>query len=328
MAVIAIQCGCAITLHAEDEVTHSAQEENPDRQGRNSIVSMKTMGGRQFWGDVSFFRGWRIQQNVFTGHYRLLDEKDRRHAIGSREFCKESLERAKREHKLQAMSGTAVVLIHGIIRSSKSFHQLKHQLQQVGYLVVVFDYPSTRVDIQRAAGYLHETLESLDGIDTIHLVVHSMGGLVVRAFLAEHEDRRIERMVMMGVPNVGAQLADQLKHRWLYKTVFGPAGQQLGKDPEGWIAQLPIPDFEFAIIAGGRGPKSNGFNPILEGDDDGTVTVESTRLPGATDFILVGCPHSFLMAHEDATAATIRFLQSGAFRSAGAREPIRAPLGK
>ena len=36
----------------------------------------KTLGGRQFWGDVHYFRGWRIQQNVFTKHYRLLDPGD------------------------------------------------------------------------------------------------------------------------------------------------------------------------------------------------------------------------------------------------------------
>ena len=280
----------------------------------------RTLGGRQFWGDVLFFHDWTIQQNVLTGHYRLLDGGDYRHATGTYEECVHALDIIKRAHKLPAMSGKAVVLVHGIVRSSKSFPRMREALRAQGYQVFGFDYPSTQVPIPEAAEYLHRCLQSLAGIDEVHFVVHSMGGLVVRAYLADHEDERIRRMVMLGVPNLGACLADRLQANILFKALYGPAGQQLVSDPEGFVCGLPTPGFEFAVIAGARG--ADGWNPLIPGDDDGTISVECTRLPGAADFATVNCLHSFIMNDADAIAETVRFLNEGRLRAEGERQPI------
>jgi hypothetical protein len=83
-------------------------------------VPMKTLGGRQLWGDVRFLHGWTIQRNVFTGHFRLLDPRDVRYAWGSFDACKARLELIRRERQLPAMQGEAVILLHGIFRSSKA----------------------------------------------------------------------------------------------------------------------------------------------------------------------------------------------------------------
>lgn len=287
-------------------------------------VPMKTLGGRQFWGDVRFFHDWRIQHNVFTGHYRLLDGNDVRHAWGTREACERRLEEIRRERKLPPMSGRAVILVHGIVRSSKSFDPMKEELLAAGYEVFAFDYPSTRVEIPEAARYLRQCLESLEGIEEINFVVHSMGGLVVRALLAEDRDPRIRRMVMMGVPNRGARMANILQKYTLYRTVYGPAGQQLVEDPNGLIARLPTPDFEFALISGARGTP-DGYNPLIPGDDDGTVGLDATRLPGAHDSLTVRAVHSLIMRNPEAIAATRRFLWTGALRESGQREPVPFP---
>jgi pimeloyl-ACP methyl ester carboxylesterase len=249
----------------------------------------------------------------------LLDGQDVRHASGTLEECREKLAAATAE--LGPMKGKAVIVIHGIIRSSKSFSRMRSRLEEAGYQVIGFDYPSTRVDIPASAAYLHQCIESLEGIEEIDFVVHSMGGLLVRAYLKEHRDPRIRRMVMLGVPNLGAHMADKVRGIWLYRAIFGPAGQQLVSDPEGLIAGLPTPDFEFGIIAGSGGTEA-GYNLIIPGDDDGTVAVESTRLPGATDFIRVRGLHSFLMFQDDCIDYTLRFLKEGHFREEGEREPI------
>lgn len=282
---------------------------------------MKTMGGKQFWGDVHFFHGWKIQQNVITKHYRLLDENDFRHAAGTFEKCLEQLETIKKEKKLPPMKGKAVIVVHGIIRSSKSFSKLKEKLEKENYLVFGFDYPSTRVSIPESAEYLKKSILSLNGVEEINFVVHSLGGLVVRSYLSKHQDKRIKRMVMMGVPNKGARMADKLQNNFLYEAIYGPAGQQMISGNKSFIATLPIPKFEFAIIAGARG-NEKGFNPLVPGDDDGTVSVESTRLPGARDFITVKCAHSFLMNHTDVIDHTVRFLKHGRLRKEDKREPI------
>ncbi len=309
---------------------------------------MKTLGGRQVWGDTHFFRGWKIQQNVLTKHYRLLDDEDVRHASGTFDECLVKLEEIKKKEKLKPMKGKAVILIHGIIRSSKSFIQLHQELKKEGYIVCGFEYPSTRVSIPESAEYLHQTILSLKGIEEIYFVAHSMGGLVVRSYLKKHEDKRIKRMVMMGVPNKGANMADRLADNVLYKMFYGPAGQQLvsenkttenkttenkttenktGEKEEGFVKSLPIPSFEFGIIAGGHG-NMHGYNPLIPGDDDGTVSVSSTRLPGASDYILVHCLHSFLMFDDDICKHTRLFLQKGHFRKQGEPHPILKTIPK
>lgn len=282
---------------------------------------MKTLGGRQFWGDVHYFHGWRIQRNIFTGHCRLLDAEDHRHCSGSGGECLRTLEQIQKDQKLPKMSGKAVIVIHGIIRSSKSFAGMRTGLEKAGYQVFGFDYPSTQISIPEAAEYLDSCLQSLEGVEEINLVVHSMGGLVVRSYLSKHKDDRIKRMVMLGVPNNGAELADMLQRNPIYKVFYGPAGQQLVTGKDGLIATLPTPEFEFAVIAGGRGNNA-GFNPLIPGDDDGTVCVSSARLAGATDFAIVKCLHSFLMNDQSVVEQTVRFLKEGRLRESGERQPI------
>lgn len=284
-------------------------------------LTMKTFGGRQFWTDRYFFREWKIQKNVLTGHHRLLDGKDVRHASGSFETCLATLEEIKKKRKLEPMSGKAVILIHGLIRSSKSMARMRVPFEKDGYLVFGFDYASTQHSIVDAAGHLREAIASLDGVEEINFVVHSMGGLVVRTYLKDGADPRIQRMVMLGVPNQGAALADIAKDWQLFKTLFGPSGQELVTDGKGLIKNLPTPEFEFAIIAGSRGT-AQGFNPLIPGDDDGTVSVESARLPGARDFMTSQCLHSFLMYRAENVAASVRFIETGKLRAEGERRPI------
>jgi len=313
-------------------VTAAQEPDQPEPDDRESALSgivqtlrksvSQTLGGRQFWSDVRFFRGWRVQQNVFTEHFRLLDPENRRHCRGSLDKCEAALSSMRTSQQLPPMSGRAVVLVHGIVRSSRSFDALARRLESEGYTTVRFDYPSTRQSIPAAAGCLAQVIDSLEGIETIDLVVHSMGGLILRCYLRDHSEGRIRRAVLLGVPNHGAQIADRLHTNPLYQAIYGPAGQQLTSDADGLIAELPVPEFEFGVIAGGRGGVK-GFNPLLQGDNDSTVTVRSARLKGATDFILLPAIHSFLMSDRHCITAVTTFLEHGRFDLERDPQPIR-----
>ncbi|MEO2031531.1 MAG: alpha/beta fold hydrolase [Planctomycetaceae bacterium] len=300
----------------------------PGESALNGIVQTlqksvsKTLGGRQFWSDVRFFRGWRIQKNVFTSHFRLLNPENHRHTRGSLEECETALSTIREDQQLPAMSGRAVILVHGLIRSARSFDRMAKTLNSEGCTVVRFDYPSTRDSIPASADCLAQVIRSLEGIDTIDLVVHSMGGVILRCYLRDFGDARIRRAVMLGVPNHGAKLADRLHTNPVYRAVYGPAGQQLTSEEEGLIADLPIPDCEFGIIAGGRGAVK-GFNPLLNGDNDSTVTVRSARLKGATDFMLQPVIHSFLMSDQRCVTAVDTFLKHGRFDLEREPQPIQ-----
>ena len=282
-----------------------------------------TLGGMQFWGDVSYFQGYKIQRQVFTGHYRLLDKNNRRYQSGSLEDCQKTMMQLHKSQDLKPDSGHAVIYLHGIGRSSRSMRPILAAMPTNGFVHVPFEYPSTRVPLEQSASYLHSMIESLTDVSKISFVVHSMGGLVVRRYLKDHNDPRLHRCVMLGTPNSGAELADMLKRNMFFRTVYGPAGQELVTDPNGTICGLPTPAFEFGIIAGGKGD-DKGFNPLLPGDDDGTVTITSARLPGAADFLRIPKLHSFLMSDETAIAAVQCFLEHGRFSMD--REP--APIVK
>lgn len=298
-----------------------------------AAVPMPTMGGKQFWADELFFHQWRIQRHVVTGHYRLLDERDLRHASGTFDECRAVLEQIKRQRHLSRMTGKAVVVLHGLIRSRASMESLCRYLRDSGgYNVFNVEYPSTQDDIAEHARSLRRIIDNLDGIEEINFVGHSMGNIVVRHYLGDlarqepwkqsaggvAADRRavarFHRFVMLSPPNQGALLAETFANNVLFKEIFGEAGQQLGRDWPELEKRLATPSFEFAIIAGGKG-NGKGYNPMLPGDNDATISVDSTKLAGARDFAVLPVLHSFVMADQRVQEYVLRFLQRGCFVS-------------
>ena len=306
---------------ASDE--RDAGTEEPSAKNPLPGIS-KTLGGRQFWTDICFLQGWRIQKNIITGHHRLLNPSDVRYAAGSLAKCQDQLEAQRKECNLKPASGRIVVLIHGLVRSSKSFHGMSQRLRNDGYTVVGFDYASTRVSIPDSADALHDVVESLGSdVESIDFVVHSMGGLILRSYLHRFPNEQHRRAILLGVPNHGSEIAETMKSNRLFRVIYGPAGQQLGTGEKGIASELPVPNIDFGIVAGGKRTEK-GFNPLLGSDNDSTVTVESTRLAGAQDFLLVPVMHSFLMSNSEIIDATSHFLQHGRFRENGPAEPIPA----
>jgi pimeloyl-ACP methyl ester carboxylesterase len=273
------------------------------------------------WGDVFHFRGFRIQEHGLDGTFRLLDPQRKRMALGTLADCHATFSAIREERKLAPMQGEVVILLHGIVRTARSLQSLERHLRESGFEVISADYPSTCCTIPECAAYLRRLIDSLEGVDKVHLAVHSMGGLVVRAYFAEQPDPRVGRVVMLGTPNHGAELATKLRGLAPFKWVFGPAGSQLASGPNEFVNDLPVPSVEFGIVAGARGNPA-GFNPFVTGDDDGTVSVSSTRLAGATDFITIYSMHAFLPGAPDTVVAVERFFRTGAFRETGERQPI------
>ncbi len=272
-------------------------------------LPVPTLGGTQFWRDVFLQDGWRIQRHVYTGHHRLLDPRDVRHAWGSLDEMESRFEAVKSELAIPARNHHLVVLVHGIAPSPTVFSRMKDRLKAEGFDVIAPRYPSTRNTIQSHASGLSRVLEQLDGTRSVSFVTHSMGGLVVRQLLASDAEWRqrlaIDNVIMIAPPNQGSAFANALRDFGLYQIAFGAAGQQLVPDQ---ALSIPALDQPFAIIAGGRGD-GNGFNPFLNGDDDGTVKVSETTLPGAYAHDLVDAMHSSITGHEETIRITLGYLQ-------------------
>lgn len=296
----------------------------------NVNVATPTLGGKQFWTDELLFRGWRIQRNVLTGNYRLLDENDVRRAWGSFPDCRAKLDDAKREQKLEPMRGRVVILLHGLGRTRSSTRHLAKYLADEGHLTVLeFGYASTRADVAEHAKSLAHVVENLTGVDQIDFVAHSLGNLVVRHYLGDEIERteghrpdpRIKRIVMLAPPNNGAKLAQLLGDNKLFKSIAGPTAAELGPQWAALEKHLATPTCEFGIIAGGRG-EEHGHNPLLQADDDLIVAVAETKLAGAADFLVVPALHTFMMDEPKVQEATLSFLLHGYFESADRRHPL------
>src|SRR5687768_2620952 len=165
-------------------VAVSGQQVDPakdDSEEQNTNFPTSTLGGTQFWSDELILHRWRIQLSVFSGHYRLLDENDYRHAWGTFEQCKAKLDAIRREKELPPMKGTAVVTMHGLIRSREVMEGIGEFLEQEGDMTWInVSYASTRRSIDDHAASLAKIIDNLEGIEEIHFVCHSLGNLVVR----------------------------------------------------------------------------------------------------------------------------------------------------
>ena len=296
-----------------------------------SLVPLPTLGGKQFWADELLFHQWRIQRNVLTDRCRLLDADNWRHASGTFDQCSAVLEKIKLERLLPPMKGRAVIVLHGLGRDRAMMETLcRHLRDHSGFCVFNVGYPSTQAGVAEHARALARVVDRLEGIGELNFVAHSMGNLVVRHYLADRKTAHaagqaspaLGRMVMLGPPNHGSEVAAALGQSDWFVTATGPAGQELGAKWAELEPRLAIPPCPFGIIAGGLGG-SQGFNPLLATDDDGLVTVASTRLSGAADFVRVPVLHTLLPYDPKVLQYTLRFLQKGYFICPDERHPLR-----
>jgi pimeloyl-ACP methyl ester carboxylesterase len=293
-------------------------------------VKLPTLGAKQLWADELHFHGWRIQRNVVTSHCRLLDAKDIRHTWGSYDACKKKLDAIRREQKLPAMKGKAVIVIHGLGRTRSAMKKLARYMQnEGGYTIFSISYPSTREDIATHARRLAGIVENLEGIEEINFVGHSLGNIVLRHYLGDQTDektgrkpdKRIRRVVMLAPPNQGAQLGKRLGDLPLYRTILGSTGEAFSKNWKQLEPHLATPGCDFGIMAGGRGD-AKGFNPLIQGDDDLVVSVATTKLAGARDFRVLPVHHTFIMDDPNVHRYTLDFFKHGWFESDEKRQSI------
>lgn len=214
------------------------------------------------------------------------------------------------------MDREAVILLHGLARTSTSMNKMQEALEDEGFKTCNIDYPSTqhRISILAQEHIVPKIKACVGNIDSsIHFVTHSMGGILVRYFAKHALISPMGRVVMLSPPNQGSEVVDALGDTWFFEFVNGPAGKELGTDTGSMPLRLGPANFEVGIITGSR-----SINLILslmiEGRDDGKVSVERARLEGMKDFIVLASTHPFIMRNAKAITQTIYFLNHGVFK--------------
>jgi triacylglycerol lipase len=206
--------------------------------------------------------------------------------------------------------GGYVVLLHGLGRSPLSMRYAERHLQRAGFEPLAIGYPSRRDPIEALARFVADRLPR-DPARPLHFLTHSLGGIVLRVLMRTRRPPNLGRVVMLGPPNGGSQLAGRMSGLWLYRRVMGPAGQELVAGPGCVPLSLGPVDFELGVIAGRR--SLDPFRLLVRGVSDGKVCLDETRVDGMADWLCVPRGHAFLMLDAKILDQAVHFLLHGRF---------------
>ena len=197
------------------------------------------------------------------------------------------------------------MLVHGIwMRGWVDMLPLRLRLRRAGFTTHQFSYPSLTASVEDNADRLWRYMQAL-GDRPLHLVAHSLGGIIVMTALQRHGSGRVQRIVTLGSPLTGSHVARSPQSRPLL-------GRVLGASKQGLINGTTLPvGIEVGSIAGTR---KFGMGALLATDHqpgDGTVSVAETRPAGLKDQLNLPLSHTGLLLSATAADHSITFLQTG-----------------
>lgn len=214
-----------------------------------------------------------------------------------------------------SFASDCVVLLHGLARSAAAMETMQQALDRAGYFTVNVDYPSRKHPVEAlSTKAIPPALAKCQANNSqqIHFVTHSMGGILLRYYLQDHPIVNLGRVVMLGPPNQGSEVVDNLKDIPGFEAFNGPAGMQLGTAETDVPKQLPNVDFELGIIAGTRSINLM-LSTLLPNPDDGKVSVANTEVTGMCAQVTIAVSHPYLMQRQAGIKQTLYFLQNGRF---------------
>ena len=208
------------------------------------------------------------------------------------------------------MDGTAVVYVHGLWMVGAEGLLLQRRLwRQCGYQVHLFHYRSVHQPMEQILAALRDLIARLPA-QKIHLLGHSLGGVVILEYLSRHGMDRPGRVVFLGSPVMGSRTAERLARFGLARPLLGRAvcEQLLEPRKRSWTSSR-----ELGVIAG---TMPLGFGKLVmrfDEPNDGTIAVSETRIPGASAYLTLPVSHMGLLFSERVAREAGTFLQHGRF---------------
>ncbi len=203
---------------------------------------------------------------------------------------------------------STVVLVHGLWMNGWDMSVLERRISRNGYHVRRFSYASIYEDVGYNVRGLNRYLSQIED-DQIHLVGHSLGGLMIRHLFHRYPAQKPGRIVTLGTPHQGSRVARHLAGSRARNFLLGKSvSSGLLGDAPGWPGKR-----ELGVIAGDRSLGLGRLVTRLPKPNDGTVALEETPLPGMTDYRVVHTNHMGLMLSAEVADLVVEFLQQGNF---------------
>jgi pimeloyl-ACP methyl ester carboxylesterase len=210
-----------------------------------------------------------------------------------------------------AVAGTAVVYVHGLWMMGHEALLLQRRLRAGrGYRLHVFHYGSVRQSLEQIVRALRDRLARIEE-PQVHLLGHSLGGLIILECLRRYPMAQWGRVVFLGAPVMGSRIAARLGRLGLARAVLGRAvcEELLAPRERRWT--LPR---ELGVIAGtlplGLGQLVTRFGAQA---NDGSIAVSETKIPGATAHLALPVSHMGLLLSARVARETGSFLEYGRF---------------
>ncbi|MGD1807503.1 lipase family alpha/beta hydrolase [Dapis sp. BLCC M126] len=199
-----------------------------------------------------------------------------------------------------------IILVHGVGLWGTEMFLLKYRLRKLGYNCQQFYYSTRYKNLAENAAILQNFLLSKSE-DTIHFVGHSLGGLLISQFFQDYPQKSSGRIVLLGTPWRGSEIARRLSQRKLGKFL-------LGKSVISGLSQrlLPPLDRDVGVIAGSL-DIGTGFLLGVSRPNDSLISVKETYLPEIKEHIVLQVSHSSLLLSAKVSLFIHTFLQTGNF---------------
>jgi pimeloyl-ACP methyl ester carboxylesterase len=201
----------------------------------------------------------------------------------------------------------AVILVHGLWMGGWAMQGLRLLLARRGYAAYALAYRSMAQGLDEHARRLAARIGELRE-PVIHLVGHSLGGLVILRCLRNHGERRIGRVVLIGTPVRACMAGRRLDNLAAGKRLLGASRDIWCNLPE-----VFRPRCELGVIAGSRPWGLGRMLMRLPGTNDGVVRLEETEAAGMRDRIVLPLSHSGMLVSPRVAREVAAFLERGAF---------------
>ncbi|MDX1924772.1 MAG: hypothetical protein SFT91_06110 [Rickettsiaceae bacterium] len=219
-------------------------------------------------------------------------------------------------HVDSSYAAECVVLIHGFGRGSFSMGKINTNLIDHGYKTIAVNYPSRDGNIKTIAEthVLPQIVSQSESCDTIHFVGFSMGGIITRYILEYHRPNNLGKVVFIASPHSGTEIVSSFERFDWFRSLIGPAAMDLSISSH-FLRTIPdYVDYPAGVISGTFSINPISYLIFYDKECDGTVGLESTKIKGMKDHLILNISHTLMPYNQRVVEETQYFISHGEFR--------------